>query len=171
MPQQLHHCGACGSVNLGFDGLKEHRCGDCGWIYFGNPAAAAAALLWYNGELLMVRRGREPGIGLLDLPGGFIDPDESAEQALSRELHEELRLNLSEFSYFGSFSNRYRYAAIEYTVVDMVFSAILIEKPTWHDSEELDGICWRDPRTLSDTEIAFPSVRNCLIELNTSLRS
>lgn len=162
MSQQLHHCGDCGSKQLSFDGQKEHRCQQCGWVYFGNPAAAAAALLWHDGELLMVRRGRNPGKGLLDLPGGFVDPDESAEEALQRELIEELKLPLSDFRYVGSFPNRYAYGSIEYTVVDLVFEATLESRPTWHDGDELAGLHWCDPKTLRDEEIAFPSIRKCL---------
>lgn len=114
----------------------------------------------------MVRRGREPSKGLLDLPGGFVDPGESAEQALKRELMEELDLELSQFQYVGSFPNRYPYKNIDYTVVDIVFSATLQERPTWHDHDELTGIIWCDPKRLKDEEIAFESVRACLSTLN-----
>jgi len=162
MTQQLHFCGGCGSEQLSFDGQKEHRCQQCGWIYFGNPAAAAAALLWHDGELLMVRRGRDPGKGLLDLPGGFVDPDESAEEALKRELIEELNLPLDDFHYVGSFPNRYLFASIEYTVVDLVFQATLKSRPIWHDDDELAGLHWCDPKKLRDEEIAFASVRKYL---------
>jgi len=162
MTRQLHYCGGCGSSELSFDGQKEHRCQQCGWVYFGNPAAAAAGLLWHEGELLMVRRGRDPGKGLLDLPGGFVDPDESAEQALKRELIEELNLPLSDFRYVGSFPNRYLFGTIEYTVVDLVFEANLKDRPTWHDDDELAGLHWCDPKKLRDDEIAFSSVRQCL---------
>ncbi len=161
MPRQLQYCGGCGSEKLSFDGQKEHCCSDCGWVYFGNPVAAAAGLLWHQGELLMVRRGREPSKGLLDLPGGFVDPGESAEQALKRELMEELDLELSQFQYVGSFPNRYPYKNIDYTVVDIVFSATLQERPTWHDKDELTAIEWCKPEQLRDDEIAFESIRAC----------
>lgn len=162
MPRQLRHCGGCGSAALDFDGQKRHHCRDCGWVYYGNPAAAAAALLWFEGKLLMVRRGRDPGRGLLDLPGGFVDPDESAEQALRRELMEELRLPLADFRYVGSYPNRYPYGSIEYTVVDLVFEAELDAPPAWHDGDELAGIEWVDLAGLDLAQVAFPSVRQCL---------
>lgn len=170
MTRQLHFCGGCGSPELSFDGQKEHRCRQCGWIFFGNPAAAAAGLLWHDGELLMVRRGRDPSKGLLDLPGGFVDPDETAEEGLQRELIEELDLHISDFQYFGSFPNRYLFGTIDYSIVDLVFEAQLSTRPTWHDSDELMGIHWCDPRELRDEEIAFPSVRRCLQELKSRLQ-
>ncbi len=110
----------------------------------------------------MVRRGRDPSKGLLDLPGGFVDPDESAEEALQRELIEELKLPLEHFEYRGSFPNRYLFGTVEYSVVDLIFEATLDARPQWHDSDELAGLYWCDPRQLSDDEIAFPSVLNCL---------
>lgn len=45
-------------------------------------------------SVLMIRRGGEPYRGLLALPGGFVDPGETVEQAALRELREEAGLAL-----------------------------------------------------------------------------
>lgn len=50
------------------------------------------ALVVQSGHLLVIRRGRAPGKGLLALPGGFLDPDEPLRDAAIRELREETRI-------------------------------------------------------------------------------
>ena len=66
-------------------------CENCGFEYFVNPSAATVAfILNSKGELLVERRKREPAKGTLDLPGGFADMDETAEQGVAREVLEAL---------------------------------------------------------------------------------
>jgi len=47
------------------------------------------------GRLLLIKRGHEPGAGLWSLPGGRIEPGESDEQAVAREIREETGLEVT----------------------------------------------------------------------------
>ena len=53
------------------------------------------ALVLCREHVLVVKRGGQPGYGLLALPGGFLNPDEKLRDACLRELHEETGLHLS----------------------------------------------------------------------------
>lgn len=72
------------------------------------------AIVVQSGHILLVRRGAMPGKGLWALPGGYVEPKETLYDASIRELKEETRFGLSEFSlkaaYQGArtFDNPYR---------------------------------------------------------------
>jgi bifunctional NMN adenylyltransferase/nudix hydrolase len=63
---------------------------------FGFPIRinTADAVVIQSGHVLMVRRGVHPGRGTLALPGGHLNPDETAAQGAMRELREETRLDV-----------------------------------------------------------------------------
>ncbi len=56
------------------------------------PAEAVSAALTWNGRILLVRRAREPARGMFALPGGRLEPGETPEAAVRREVLEETGL-------------------------------------------------------------------------------
>ena len=61
----------------------------------------AGGVVVHHGRLLVVRRGREPGLGLWSVPGGRVEPGESVEQACAREVREETGLQVAVGSLVG----------------------------------------------------------------------
>ncbi len=53
------------------------------------PVAAVSAAIFREGKVLLVRRGQAPAAGRWSLPGGHIEPGETARDAAARELREE----------------------------------------------------------------------------------
>jgi ADP-ribose pyrophosphatase YjhB (NUDIX family) len=69
-------------------------CPQCGFVHFHNPKVAVIGQLELDGRMLLVRRGINPGKGLWALPGGYMDAGEMPDEALRRELREELGVDV-----------------------------------------------------------------------------
>ena len=120
------HCPACGSAKFVQNNQKSKRCESCGFVFYMNASAAVAAFIVNKaGDLLVCRRGKEPEKGTLDLPGGFVDDNESAEQAVIREIGEELQAKVTESRYLFSLPNRYKYSGLMIPTLDMFFACKL----------------------------------------------
>jgi len=118
----LKYCPRCGSSEFETSGSRSLKCRKCGFHFFINSSAAVAALVTdQSGKIMMVKRGVEPGYGKLDLPGGFVDPGETAENAVIRELWEELGLKVKKLVYFGSATNEYVYSGYSVFTLDLAF--------------------------------------------------
>lgn len=153
------HCPSCGSLSLAAQGPKAYACTQCAFTYFHNTASAVLAVITYDNEVLVAVRGREPGKGQLDLPGGFVDYDESLETALCRELQEELNITLSpeQLRYVGSAPNTYRYRDIEYKTCDVFFHIALTQRPDVQAGDDVAALKWVTAGNLNAEDFAFPS--------------
>lgn len=121
MGKVLQYCPKCGAGAQWVE-PKLLACRGCGFELYLNAATAAAALIAdKQGRLLVIERAREPKKGAWDLPGGFTDPGESAEESLRREVKEELDLEIVSMRYLCSYPNTYEYMGLCYATVDLGF--------------------------------------------------
>ncbi|MBP7939071.1 NUDIX hydrolase [Macellibacteroides fermentans] len=119
---QFKYCPKCGSDGFAVNNEKSKRCSSCGFVYYFNPSAAVACFIRNEvGELLVVRRAKDPAKGTLDLPGGFVDLHESAEEAVRREVKEETGLDVKSSRYLFSIPNIYLYSGFEVHTEDLFF--------------------------------------------------
>ncbi|MGD0231098.1 MAG: (deoxy)nucleoside triphosphate pyrophosphohydrolase [Syntrophorhabdales bacterium] len=73
----------------------------------------AAAIIEKEGKILIGRRKAGRFADMWEFPGGKIEPDETPEECLKRELHEELGIEAVIGEFFLSSRYRYSHAAIE----------------------------------------------------------
>ncbi|MBI3486335.1 NUDIX domain-containing protein [Candidatus Daviesbacteria bacterium] len=81
-----------------------------------------------KGEILLVKRKFPPKQGSWDLPGGFINPAESLEQSVVREIKEELEVELKREIYVKSYSDRYLFEGINYHTICVIFTGEIGEQ-------------------------------------------
>jgi len=120
---KFRYCPACGSSHFEENNFKSKRCQDCGFVYYANPSAATAAFIVRGGNLLVARRAKQPALGTLDLPGGFVDMDETVEQGMKREIREETGMEVEAMDYLFSIPNLYEYSGMTIHTADMFFRA------------------------------------------------
>ena len=143
-------CPKCGSQDFEIHNALSRHCAQCGFTFYQNPRASTAAFILNNkGELLVAKRGKEPAKGTLDLPGGFVDNNENAEEGMAREIKEETGLTVRPESakYLFSIPNVYRYSGMDIHTLDFFFQVQVdddVEVKAADDAAELQWVPLRE---------------------------
>ena len=161
--EKIRFCPSCGSPSVQTPNHRAFSCGNCGFEFFLNTAATVAGLILDSRDpeqILLIRRGRDPAKGKLAFPGGFVDPEENAEEALRREVLEELGLSIEIDRYLCSLPNNDLYRGTVYPVLDLFFVARTdrFTQPRIRSSEVLE-ISWRFLSSGIENDLAFPSMQ------------
>jgi len=155
----LKFCPKCGSRTFGSADGHCLKCSDCGFIMFINSSAAVAALIKNErGQLLLTVRGIEPGYGMLDLPGGFVNPGESAESAVKRELKEELGIEVKSLEYLFSAPNEYIYKGLSVFTLDMAFRVVPETVDGLKAMDDIKGFNFYSEEEINFEKIPAPSI-------------
>jgi mutator protein MutT len=157
---QFKYCPKCGSSDFNEYNEKSKRCSKCGFIYYFNSSAAVVAVIENNtGEILVARRAKDPAKDTLDLPGGFIDMYETAEEAAFREVKEETRLIVKSIQYLFSIPNIYNYSNFEVHTVDMFFKCKVDDFSELKAQDDVSELLFIPPNELNPSEFGLISVR------------
>jgi ADP-ribose pyrophosphatase YjhB (NUDIX family) len=112
-----------------------------------------------RGRLLIVVRAEEPRKGMWDLPGGFVDPGESAENALRREVAEELGADITSMRFLCSYPNTYEYVGVRYATVDLGFVCGVADiHAAGAPNKEVARVLFVPVQDVDITRFAFPSL-------------
>jgi NAD+ diphosphatase len=124
-------------------GEKERlRCPACGFTHWNNPTPVLAAIVEYNGQVLLARNAAWPG-KMFALITGFMEASETPQGGIAREVKEETNLDCSEVNLVGVYDfQRMNQVIIAYHVKahgEVVLSPELAECKLF----DYDGIkCW-----------------------------
>ena len=158
-------CPKCGSENFEINNALSRHCSDCGFTYYQNPRASTAAfILNSKGELLIAKRAKEPAMGTLDLPGGFVDNAETAEQGMVREIKEETGLDIQPESieYLFSIPNVYHYSGMDIHTLDLFFLCRVDDEQTVAAADDAAELAWLPLREVYVERFGLKSIRQAV---------
>jgi NAD+ diphosphatase len=161
------YCPNCKSQDFDFDQLVKFHCKACDFVYYHNIAAAVAVILKYKNKILFTVRNVDPDKGKWDLPGGFIDPNENAQEAACREIKEELGLDLqpSDLTFVTTSPNNYLYKKVPYRTMDLFFECELdSDKINITAEDEIKELIWVATNEIDLNKIGFVSIRKVIGE-------
>lgn len=95
------YCGACGGPTEPSAAERSRRCEACDVIAFPRLAPAVIVCVERGDEILLARSPHFPP-GFYSVPAGFVEPGESVEEAVAREIWEETGVDVDDVRYFGS---------------------------------------------------------------------
>jgi ADP-ribose pyrophosphatase YjhB (NUDIX family) len=149
----LNYCSRCGgALRLGtLPGEDRERlaCGACGYVAYVNPRLVVTTLpVTPDGDVMLIRRGIEPGYGLWAQPGGFMEIDETVHDGAVRETLEETGLLVEPGDIIGL------YTRPEAAIVVVAFVAEIVGGAPIATPEALEVRPF-EPRAIPWPEIAF----------------
>ncbi|MFR9620892.1 MAG: NUDIX domain-containing protein [Rikenellaceae bacterium] len=158
----FHHCPKCGGEFVD-NNVKSKRCAACGFVYYFNPSAATVAIIRNDeGAILVTTRAHAPAAGSFDLPGGFVDSFESAEESICREVGEECNLEVFDTRYLFSLPNLYRYSDFDVHTLDMFFECRVSGLDCLRAADDVAALQFISPADIDLSLFGLVSVREGL---------
>lgn len=151
--QRAKFCSTCGTTLEVRQGGHMRGCGSCGAEVYPRTDPAVMMLVTHQGRLLLAQhRGRASRFW--STLAGFVEPGESLEAAVARELAEETGLIAGEIRYFGSQSWPLPASlmigfTIEALDPEITIDETELEDARWFAREELDDLTLSGPISLS----------------------
>lgn len=133
------------------DTLHRNVCDDCGFIHYDNPKVVAGSVVRHGDEILLCRRAIEPRSGLWTLPAGYMELNETVEQAALREAYEEACARIEIDTLLAV------YSIPRISQIQVIYRADLAEPEFKPGIESLEVALFKWDAIPWD-EIAFPSV-------------
>lgn len=135
------YCGHCASPMQLASGERAFACPACGMVAYPRISPAMMVLIRKGNEILLARHTRSPN-GRFSPLAGFLEAGESIEEAIHREVMEEVGLQVNNLQYFGSQSWPFPHSLMiafiaDYVAGDIVVDATEIAEARWFGSNDV----------------------------------
>jgi len=158
------YCPYCATSLEWMERFNQRRpaCPACGFVHFLDPKVAVIGFVTYADRLLLIRRAVQPAKGKWALPGGYMDAGEMPEDALRRELCEEVGLDIR----IERLLNIYPMAGpgVQARGIVMAYAAVPVGdggEQALESNDDVNAAAWFAPKELPQ-ELAFESTRALL---------
>ncbi len=135
-------CGRCGNPTVPEQGGARLGCPGCGLEHFPRTDPVVIMLVHREDRALLARGTRFPGTRLFSALAGFVEPGESAEEAVAREVFEETAIRVGRIRYHSSQSWPYPNSLMLGFLAETVDSALTLDpneivEAHWLTADEL----------------------------------
>ena len=137
------YCSQCGQRTKPHERDRALVCPDCGLQSYPRLSPAIIVLVERERQLLLARSPRFPK-GRYSVIAGFVEPGETLEEAVVRELREEVGIEVDNIRYFGSQSWPFPNSLMLGFTAEHVAGEICI------DDHEIEDAGWFSPDDLPD---------------------
>jgi len=158
---KLQYCSQCATKIQNIANKTEKKCATCNLSFFPHFSPAIMVLIQRDHEILLAR-SRHFETGMYSALAGFIDLGETAEEAVHREVQEEVGLKISDLKYFGSqpwpFPDSFMIAfTANYVKGDLKIDPKEIEDAQWFNIHHV-------PKLPSHGSIARALIDSCIVQ-------
>jgi NAD+ diphosphatase len=153
-------CGRCGTATTLLQGERGRACPSCGRHFFPPVSPAVIVAVVRDGKLLLARGRRVPPSSFHSVLAGFVEPGETLEQCVRREVTEEAGITLGEVRYFGSQPWPFPHSLMVGFTADWAGGEIVpeekeIEEAGWYGPEEVRSMPVPPPYSIAGKLVAW----------------
>ena len=152
-------CGACGSAMTHVAGERAMKCPACGHSAYPRISPAMMVLVKRDRQILLAHNAAAPA-GRMSALAGFLEPGESIEEAIHREVYEEVGLQVKDLRYFGSQSWPFPHSLM------IAFTAEYASGDITLNDQEIDEARWFGPGDTLPQLSPTQSISRALINAN-----
>jgi NAD+ diphosphatase len=100
--QTTQFCGRCGTQTKNLENERAKMCETCNLISYPRISPAVIAAVIKEDKILLAKAGRFKKRNMYSVLAGFVDPGETLEECVKREIKEEVNIEVENIRYFGS---------------------------------------------------------------------